>query len=110
MARHLDVVVPMDYPNHWSNGSYGVANPATDSYPIVHRSLQDWVKAVRGTSCAVVPWLWASDALGSYSTHLVSEEIRGARDNSLPGWIMWNAAAHYEKWASAFSPDASPAR
>lgn len=110
MARHLDVAVPMDYPNHWSSGSYGVANPATDSYPIVHRSLQDWVKAVRGTSCAVVPWLWASDALGSYSAHLVSEEIRGARDNNLPGWIMWNATAHYEKWASAFSPDASPAR
>jgi hypothetical protein len=110
MARHLDVVVPMDYPNHWSNGSYGVAHPAADSYAIVQRSLADWVKAVRGTSCHVVPWLWASDALGGYSVHQVSEEIRGARDNGLPGWMMWNAGAHYEKWASAFSPDASPAR
>lgn len=110
MARHLDVAVPMDYPNHWSSGSYGVANPAADSYQIVKRSLQDWVKAVQGTGCTVVPWLWASDALGGYTAHQASEEIRGARDNGLPGWIMWNAAAHYEKWASAFSPDASPAR
>jgi hypothetical protein len=110
MARHLDLVVPMDYPNHWSDGSYGVANPASDTYPIVHRSLVDWVKAVRGTGCAVVPWLWASDVLGAFSVHQAAEEIRGARDAGLPGWFLWNAEAHYEKWAPAFSADAGTVR
>jgi hypothetical protein len=110
MARHLDVVVPMDYPNHWSSGSYGVAHPATDTYPIVRRSLEDWVKAVRGTSSVVVPWLWASNALGSFTAQMAAEEIRAARDAGLPGWLMWNAAAHYERWTPAFPPDAPPAR
>jgi hypothetical protein len=106
MARNLDLVVPMDYPNHWSGGSYGVANPAADTYPIVRRSLADWVNAVRGTGCVVVPWLWASDVLGPFPPRLAADEIRGARDNGLPGWFMWNAEAHYETWAPAFSPDA----
>jgi hypothetical protein len=110
MVRHLDLVVPMDYPNHWSAGSYGVANPAADTYAIVQRSLKDWVTAVRGTSCVVVPWLWASDVLGSFPPRLAADEIRGARDNGVPGWFMWNAEAHYEKWAPAFSADAQPVR
>jgi hypothetical protein len=110
MARHLDLVVPMDYPNHWSDGSYGVADPAADTYPIVRRSLADWVKAVRGTGCVVVPWLWASDVLGPFPPRLAADEIRGARDNGLPGWFMWNAEAHYDTWAPAFSPDAEPVR
>jgi hypothetical protein len=110
MVKHLDFVVPMDYPNHWSDGSYGVARPAADTYAIVRRSLADWVKAVRGTGCVVVPWLWASDVLGPFPPRLAADEIRGARDNGLPGWFMWNAEAHYEQWASAFSPDAEPVR
>jgi hypothetical protein len=110
MARQLDLVVPMDYPNHWSDGSYGVAKPAAETYAIVRRSLADWVKAVRGTGCAVVPWLWASDVLGPFPARLAADEIRGARANGLPGWFMWNAEAHYETWAPAFSPDAEPVR
>jgi hypothetical protein len=110
MARNLDVVVPMDYPNHWSNGSYGVANPASNTYQIVRRSLADWVKAVSGTGSVVVAWLWASDVLGSFSVQQAAGEIRGARENGLPGWFLWNAEAHYEKWAPAFSPDAAPTR
>lgn len=108
MARHLDLIVPMDYPNHWSDGSYGVPDPAADTYAIVRRSLADWVGAVRGTGCVVVPWLWASDVLGPFPPRLAADEIRGARDNGLAGWFMWNAEAHYDTWSPAFSPDAQP--
>ncbi|HEV2089250.1 MAG TPA: putative glycoside hydrolase [Cryptosporangiaceae bacterium] len=110
MAEHLDVVVPMDYPNHWAPGEYGVPNPATQPGPIVQRSLADWAKAVAGTGCVVVPWLWASDVLGPYSPAMVAAQIHGARANRMPGWLMWNALAHYDKWAPAFSPDAAPVR
>lgn len=108
MARNLDLVVPMDYPNHWSAGSYGVANPASDTYRIVQRSLADWVAAIRGTGATLVPWLWASDVLGTFSVRQAADEIRGARDNGVRGWFLWNAEAHYEKWAPALRPDAVP--
>lgn len=108
MARNLDMVVPLAYPNQWSAGSYGVAKPASDTYQIVRRSLADWVQAVHGTGASVVPWLWASDAGGSFSVRQAADEIRGARENGLPGWFLWNAEAHYEKWAPALSPDAAP--
>jgi hypothetical protein len=110
MARNLDVLVPMDYPNHWSPGSYGVADPASDTYPVVARSLTDWLRALRGTGCALVPWLWASDDLGSFSTGQAADEIRAARADGVTGWFMWNAQAHYEEWAGAFSPDAPSVR
>jgi hypothetical protein len=110
MARNLDLLVPMDYPNHWSPGSYGVADPASEPYPVVARSLADWRRAIAGTGCALVPWLWASHDLGPFSAGMAGDEIRAARADGVTGWFMWNAQAHYEDWAPAFSPDAPDVR
>jgi hypothetical protein len=108
MARHLDVVIPMDYPSHWTPGEYGVPDPYVGAYDIVRRSLVDWRKQVIGTGCVVVPWLQDEDYKGDYTPAKVREQIQGARDNGIPGWLMWSAAARYQ--ASAYTPDATPAR
>jgi hypothetical protein len=110
MARNLDVLVPMDYPNHWDPGSYGVADPASQPYPVVARSLADWQRAVHGTGCALVPWLWASNDLGAFTAGEAADEIRAARANGITGWFVWNAQAHYEDWTAAFTPDAPSVR
>ena len=96
MARHLDVVIPMDYPSHWNPGEYGVPDPYVGAYDIVRRSLVDWRKQVIGTDCVVVPWLQDEDYRGDYTPAKVMEQIQGARDNGIPGWLMWSAAARYQ--------------
>jgi hypothetical protein len=104
MARYLDAVMPMDYPSHWGAGEYGIKDPHTDVYGIVRKSLVDWKKAVVGTHCKVVPWLQDENFRGTYDATKVSLEIKGARDNGLPGWVMWSAVAKYT--GAAYSPDA----
>ena len=108
MAKHLDVVIPMDYPSHWNDGEYGVANVYTGARQIVQRSLLDWKKAVAGTGCAVVPWLQDENFRGKYTPAKVREQIAGARDDGLPGWLMWSAVSKFT--AAAYTPDATPAR
>ncbi|MCU1587828.1 MAG: hypothetical protein JWN31_1321 [Frankiales bacterium] len=108
MARHLDLVIPMDYPSHWNPGEYGVPDPYVGAYDIVRRSLVDWRKQVIGTSCVVVPWLQDENYKGNYTPAKVMQQIQGARDNGIPGWLMWSAAARYQ--GAAYTPDATPAR
>lgn len=108
MAKYLDVVIPMDYPSHWNPGEYGVPDTYADPYSIVYRSLKDWLKDVKGTNCVVVPWLQDENYKGRYTPDKVRAQIKGARDNGIPGWLMWSAVARYS--AAAYSPDATPAR
>ncbi|GAC1440693.1 MAG: putative glycoside hydrolase [Mycobacteriales bacterium] len=108
MAKHLDVVIPMDYPSHWNPGEYGVPDTYVGAYDIVKRSLVDWLKDVKGTSCVVVPWLQDENYRGQYTADKVREQIKGARDNGIAGWLMWSAGASYT--AAAYSTDAKPAR
>jgi len=105
MARYLDAVMPMDYPSHWGPNELGVHDPHRDVYGIVHRSLKYWQRAVRGTHCAVVAWLQDEDYLGHYTAAVVRREIQGARDDGLPGWVMWSAVARYTRLA--FTPNAT---
>jgi hypothetical protein len=108
MAKHLDLVIPMDYPSHWNPGEYGVPDTYADPYSIVYRSLKDWLKDVKGTNCVVVPWLQDENYKGRYTPDKVRAQIKGARDNGIPGWLMWSAVAKYS--AAAYSNDATPAR
>ena len=107
MAKYLDVVIPMDYPSHWNPGEYGVPDPYIGAYDIVKRSLVDWQKDVKGTNCLVVPWLQDENYRGLYTPAKVRQQIQGARDNGIPGWLMWSAGASYTP--AAYSPDSTPA-
>ena len=107
MAKYLDVVIPMDYPSHWNPGEYGVPDPYIGAYDIVKRSLVDWQKDVKGTNCLVVPWLQDENYRGPYTPAKVRQQIQGARDNGIPGWLMWSAGASYTP--AAYSPDSTPA-
>jgi hypothetical protein len=95
MAHYLDAVMPMDYPSHWADGEFGIADPHKSVYAIVHKSLKYWIRAVRGTHCTVLPWLQDENYLGHYTAPVVRREIQGARDDGLPGWVMWSAVAKY---------------
>jgi hypothetical protein len=106
MAKYLDVVIPMDYPSHWNPGEYGVPDTYVGAYDIVYRSLKDWRKDVVGTNCVVVPWLQDENYKGVYDANKVRQQIKGARDNGIQGWLMWSAVAKYT--AAAYSTDAKP--
>ena len=96
MAPYLDYVAPMVYPSHWGTDEYGLADPVEHPYDIVNRSLKDFQKDVAGTSATVVPWLQAF-TLGShtYGTPEVLAQEKGAADDGIGGFLLWNAGADY---------------
>ncbi|MDB1087944.1 putative glycoside hydrolase [Streptomyces sp. ACA25] len=95
LAEHADYIAPMIYPSHWAAGEYGVSSPNTQPYDITHRSLADFAKITEGTHVEIVPWLQDFSMGVSYGAKEVSEQIRGAADNGMESFLLWNAGARY---------------
>jgi hypothetical protein len=86
----------MVYPSHWGSDEYGLKDPVQHPYDIVQRSLKDFQKDVKGTSAQVVPWLQAFSLGGvTYGTPEVLAQEKGAHDDGLDGFLLWNAGANY---------------
>jgi peptidoglycan/xylan/chitin deacetylase (PgdA/CDA1 family) len=107
MAEHLDYVSAMVYPSHWGPGEYGVADPNSQPYDIVRRSLEDFQKDVRGTGARVVPWLQDFTLGVVYGPARVGAEIAGARDAGIDEYLLWDPAVTYT--ADALPTDARTA-
>jgi peptidoglycan/xylan/chitin deacetylase (PgdA/CDA1 family) len=95
MARELDYVAPMLYPDHWGPGEYGLANPETQPYEIVLASLADFQSAVAGTGARIVPWLQDFSLGVPYGPHEVRAQIRAVGDAGLGEYLLWDPAVTY---------------
>lgn len=96
IAQHADYIAPMVYPSHWAAGEYGVASPNASPYEIVNRSLADFVKQVKGTRAAIVPWLQDFSLGVHYGPTEVADQIRAAARDGMNSFLLWNAGAMYQ--------------
>jgi hypothetical protein len=99
MADHLDYVAPMIYPSHWGPGEYGVEDPNQQPYDIIRATLEVWQETVEGHRARVVPWLEDTSYRAWDRPFQIREQIRGAADQGIDEWMMWNPS-------SRFTPDA----
>jgi len=104
MAKYVDYVAPMVYPSHWGPGEYGVANPNAQPYPIVNRSLKDFLKKVTGTSAQVMPWLQDFSLGVAYHVPQVKAQIKAAADDGIGSFLLWNAGCTYQGDALVVDP------
>lgn len=95
MAEHLDYVAPMIYPSHWGPGEYGVADPNRQPYDIVRATLEVWQEAVADRRARVVPWLEDTSYRAWDRPHQIREQWRGALDQGIDEWLMWNPGSSY---------------
>lgn len=95
MAKHLDFLAPMVYPSHWGKGEYGVANPNSQPYDIVNRSVMEFNRLALGTDCVIVPWLQDFSLGVSYGVAEVKAQIKAAADAGVNGFYLWNASSKY---------------
>ena len=95
IGRNVDYVAPMVYPSHWGNGEYDVAYPNAEPYQIVQRSLKDFTKQVKGTGARVVPWLQDFSLGVDYGPREVAAQIKGARDDGIDEWLLWDPNVTY---------------
>jgi hypothetical protein len=98
----VDTALPMVYPSHYWEGSFGYQNPNAYPYEVVKRALSDAIArngAVDGAG-RIVPWLQAF-TLGEppYGPEAVRAQIQAAYDVGIHEWMLWNPASVYDEAA-----------
>ncbi|WP_235948328.1 putative glycoside hydrolase [Nocardia terrae] len=95
MARYVDYLAPMLYPSHWHAGEYDVANPNSQPYDIVFRSLQDFRARTQGTAAQIIPWLQDFSLGVAYGDTQVQAQIDATHDAGYTGFFLWNPSVSY---------------
>ena len=102
MSKFADYISPMVYPSHWGPGEYGVAQPNSQPYLIVQRSLADYARAAKGGHAVIIPWLQDFSLGVHYGPAQVEAQIWAAKANGITSFLLWNAGARYQ--AAALVP------
>lgn len=95
MAGHTDYIAPMLYPSHWNKGEYRLADPESEPYEIIKRSLRDFEQQVVRTGRPLVPWLQHFSMRVEYGPGDIQAQIRAVRDTSNDRWMMWDPGVTY---------------
>lgn len=94
----VDAALPMVYPSHYWEGSFGYRTPNAFPYEIVHEAISRAIRRTRGIEGAgrIIPWL-QSFTLGAppYGAAEVRAQIRAVEDLGLSEWMLWNAGSNY---------------
>ena len=108
ISNVADVISGMPYPDHFSNGYYGIQKPWNNPYEILY----EWGKRVQGrqeitpTPAVVRTWVQAYNVMRhvdrngiAYDAENVAKEIRGLYAAGLTGgYITWLASSNIEKY------------
>lgn len=90
LVHVADVLSPMIYPSHYSQGWFGFTVPNDNPGPVVANALADGLDRMDGPA-VVRPWL--QDFY--YSASQVREQIDEVEQRSL-GWMLWNANSNFQ--------------
>ena len=108
ISNIADVICGMPYPDHFSNGYYGIIKPGNHPYEI----LNAWGERVQGrqavtpTPAVVRTWVQAYNVMRhvdrngiKYDAENVEKEIRGLYDAGLlGGYTTWHSGSNLEKY------------
>jgi hypothetical protein len=98
----VDAALPMVYPSHYWEGSFGFQAPNAHPYEVVGRALRDALgrsSQVEGAG-RTIPWL-QDFSLGqpSYGSAEVRAQIQATYDAGVDEWILWNPGSRYTEMA-----------
>lgn len=100
ICQNVDIVCPMVYPSHYSDGSYGFAEPNKEPYGIITAAMKDTRERLAGTGAMGRPWLQDFSLGGvEYGVERVKEQIRAAEEQGFGEWILWDPALKYTEGA-----------
>ena len=89
LAAVTDVLSPMVYPNHWSTGWFGFAEPADHPGEVVDMSSRNAMIRTAASGVTIRPWIQDFDG---YSASQVRAQALAADWLGL-GWMIWNAGS-----------------
>lgn len=98
MARHLDIIHPMVYPNAYGSGECNIENPPEAPGQIVSCSLGDFRRVLSGSGVSVIPWL---QDYGGYGVDEIRAQVAASERWQSDGYLLWNAEGVYTPGALA---------
>ena len=90
IAKHVDVISPMVYPNHFGPGELGVSDPNGSPNTIVALAMGTFRgQLINSPNVKIRPWL---QDFGGYGMPQVKAQISAVKGPSVVGWMLWNAS------------------
>jgi hypothetical protein len=98
LSAHLDVLSPMVYPSHYSDGWLGFDDPNDHPYDVTADAIEDSMPRL-AEGATLRPWLQAF----WWTNAQIRSSIQAAEDHGV-GWILWNVLSNFD--AEALPSDA----
>ena len=90
LSAQLDVLSPMVYPSHYSNGWLGFDDPNDHPYDVTADAINDAMPRLADGS-TLRPWLQAF----WWTNAQIRSSIQAAEDHGV-GWILWNVLSNFD--------------
>ena len=104
IGKHVDVISPMLYPNHYTAGELGIIDPNADPSSTVALSMGTFrQQLIDSPSVKLRPWL---QDFGGYGLPQVLAQTSAAKRQGAIGWMLWDSAMTYTWGAFGKSPAA----
>lgn len=98
LVDYYDIIAPMIYPSHYSQGNFGFENPAQHPYDVVFRTLMSGKKqlAEAGKKAIIRPWIQDFNLGALYDQEKIQRQIQAIEDAGYHhGWMTWNPSNIY---------------
>lgn len=110
ISANVDVISPMIYPSHYSEGWFGAKVPDAAPYKTINGASIDTNKKLEKLNTMklkpiIRPWIqdftasWIKGHI-KYGKHEIDEQIRALKDNGVEEYLLWNAGNNYTQDAN----------
>ncbi|MBW7454308.1 putative glycoside hydrolase [Paenibacillus sepulcri] len=108
IASVVDVISPMTYPSHYSQGMYGINSPDLQPYKVIRKAMADAMrrnKALNATpkkqAAQIRPWLQGFTATWvhphqRYGAHQINKQIQAANEQGVKEFLLWSSNCKYD--------------
>jgi hypothetical protein len=97
IAKHVDVISPMLYPNHYTSGELGITDPNADPNSTVALSMGTFrSQLIDSPKVKIRPWV---QDFGGYGLTQVNAQTTAAMSQGAVGWMLWDSTMQYT-WAA----------
>lgn len=106
-VKYFDYIMPMPYPSHWADGTFGYKQPGKHPYEMVFNGLHiGWDKAKKEPERIAKLRSWIQDfnlesiapiRYLDYTPEMIHQQIYACEEVGCVGWVLWNPRNQYRE-------------